>query len=584
MSSLTFKLFIICLSFVLTSVTIISHLSSQFVKAQVVERDQEFIVQILSKVNEYLALNFSSIQTILFSVDSFLDSGEYDELRFHKHLDTLYTMNLQSISNVYVIKSDYSMIGGRTITRIVNEPLPELEPVYRDTKADKISTTISKPYQSRFSGWTVTVSRVSRSNPSLVIAADINIDELEEKLLQIHAEEQIQLYIVENSGSIIATSRQDSVLVRKSTRIGDTPTEQIISDNRDSMFIPNQSQAENLLIKRHSPTYNWVLVAVSDGARLSRTLHKIDRHFMNLIIIGLLLSLLIAVMITRYIRRPVLGLTRKMKQVEQGKLDVRIATKRKDEFGYLSKSFDKMLNQINDLFMSLSKNKEWQKKLEIQVLQAQINPHFLYNTLGAISNVVRLGHLEQVDPVIRSLISILEYGIKDPSYQVPLKEELRNVKDYVTIQNIRYQREFRIVEAIDPRLLEIHVFRMFLQPIVENSIFHGYRGGREEGDIRISAFTDGRLLIIEIEDDGIGVSKEKRDTLLEPEEPAMEPGIVQRRKIGLANIHGRIRLHYGEQYGIRLMDTNKGTCVRVELPYVQEGDVENGENPLPDHR
>ncbi|RXZ79873.1 sensor histidine kinase [Paenibacillaceae bacterium] len=583
-SSLTFKLFMICLAFVLMCVMIISHLSSRFMKEQLTERDQEFVSHILSKVNEYLTLNFSSMQTILFSADSFLKLQPFDEMQLGRHLESLYEMNIQHTSNVYLVKEDYSIIGGRTITRIANQPLAELEEIYQAAKESPLSTKVSSLYYSRFSGWTVTMSRVSRHDPSLVIAVDLNISELEQKLLQIHHKEQIQLYLADYSGSILAHSNGARVRPLSPPRIGDLTMEDIMIANSNVLSVYGDADTEKLVVKLHSPTYNWLLVAVSDGSRLSGILSNIDAHFIQLTMIGLLLSLLTAMMITRYIRRPVFELIKKMRQVEQGRLDVQVATKRNDEFGYLSRTFDRMLQQISDLFNHLDANKELQKKLEIQVLQAQINPHFLYNTLGAISNVVRLGQLDKVDPVIRSLISILEYGIREPSYEISLQEELHNVRDYLVIQNIRYDKQFRLVEMIDPELQDFHVFRMFLQPIVENSIFHGYRGGREQGEIRIKAYESGSCVMVEVIDDGVGISQKKQEGLLLQKDNDGE-NAAQRNRIGLANIHGRIRLHYGEEYGLSLSgEPGKGTCVRAVFPKTHERGISDEANPLLDCR
>jgi len=583
-SSMTFKLFVFCLVFVLMCVTIISHLSSQFIRNHAEERDREFTGQILSKVNEYLALNFASMQSLLFSADFYLESKDIDELMFGQYLDLIYDMNIQYISNIYVIREDYSIIGGRTITRVVNEPLPELEPIYQKSRQSAFSSTISAPYVSRFSGRTVTVSRKSKYQPSLVVAVDINISELERKLLQIHDEEQVQLYIVDYSGSILATSGRDQ-RTAAADRIGDIPIERIMNADGSPIRFGSSKPSESLFVKYHSPAYNWLLVAVSDGSRLARTLDSINAHFIKLLSIGLLLSLITAVTITRYIRKPVYELIHKMKQVEIGKPGARPTKMRKDEFGYLSRTFDSMLRQINDLFNNVNEQKELQNKLEIQVLQAQINPHFLYNTLGAISSVVRLGRYDKVDPVIGSLISILEYGIKAPSYKVSLQEELQNVRNYIMIQNIRYNREFKLIEEIAPELRQFKVFRMFLQPIVENSIFHGYRGGREEGDIHIRVYRLDDRIAIDVIDYGIGISADRIGGLLEHEREAAYSEEDRRGHIGLANIHGRIKLHYGHAYGLHILQgPQKGTCVRALFPIPDEEGDEVEENQMSDRR
>lgn len=588
-SSLTFKLFVICLIFVLVCVLIIGQLSSHFVKKQLTNREQEFVGQILSKVNEYLTLNFSSMQTILFSVESFLEAKEEDGIQDNqlgRHLETLYEMNLQHISNVYVIRDNLSILGGRTVTRIVNEPMPELTTIYADSiDGGYFSTKISSLYYNRFSGWTITISRISRYDPSLVIAVDLNLVDLSQKLLMVHQQERIQLFIADYSGNVLVYSNgvksgvPDTIGIPET--IGGMEMEEIISANSSMITADGGPNGEKLVVKLHSPTYNWLLVAVSDGTRLAQILRQIDAHFVQLSLIGLLLSLVTSVFITRYIRKPVFALIGKMKQVEQGRLDVRLAMQRNDEFGYLSRTFDKMLLQISDLFRHLEEHKEQQKNLEIQVLQSQINPHFLYNTLGAVSNVVRLGQLDKVDPVIRSLISILEYGVRNPARKVSLQEELHNVRNYVIIQNIRYNKVFALVEEIDPELLDFKVFRMFLQPIVENSIFHGYKGGREAGEIRIAAYREKDRVVVEVADRGIGMDSDRLASLLEPR--AADEEQDPRCRIGLANIHGRIKLHYGPDYGLCITGgPHKGVCVRAEFPTIPREGTGNEPYSLPD--
>lgn len=202
-----------------------------------------------------------------------------------------------------------------------------------------------------------------------------------------------------------------------------------------------------------------------------------ETYYIELLAAGFLLSLFVSFVIAKYIRTPLYALKTKMKRVEQGLLTTTISINRNDEFGDLSRAFDRMLQQIVELIRGAELHNELERKLEIQVLQSQINPHFLYNTLGSISNVIRLGQIEKVDVVIESLISILEYGIADASEKVSLRQELQNVSDYIAIQNIRYNRNFQLIEDIEAGLIDFPVFRMLLQPLVENSIFHGYNGG-----------------------------------------------------------------------------------------------------------
>lgn len=297
---------------------------------------------------------------------------------------------------------------------------------------------------------------------------------------------------------------------------------------------------------------------------MKAALSRLETYYIELLAAGFLLSLFVSFFIAKYIRNPLYALKTKMKRVEQGSLTTTISINRNDEFGDLSRAFDRMLQQIVELIRGAELHNELERKLEIQVLQSQINPHFLYNTLGSISNVIRLGQIEKVDVVIESLISILEYGIADASEKVSLRQELQNVSDYIAIQNIRYNRNFHLIENIEAGLIDFPVFRMLLQPLVENSIFHGYNGGGIEGSITIHAYREGGNVIIEVVDQGEGIPTDKIKHIL-----ISEPGDVElkRKRIGLNNIHDRIRLHYGEQFGLQIISIPKEiTRVRALFP------------------
>jgi two-component system sensor histidine kinase YesM len=346
--------------------------------------------------------------------------------------------------------------------------------------------------------------------------------------------------------------------------IGETSGEQILDTNGSSMQVSTKEGNPVSILKQPTEKFNWFIISINDESRLEAALARLQTYYFGLLLAGLLLSLLISYFIAKYIRIPLYYLKAKMNRVEQGDLNVTISIKRSDEFGELSRAFDRMLQQIGELMQRSELQNELRRKLEIQVLQSQINPHFLYNTLGSISNVVRLGQLDKVDVVIGSLISLLEYGISEASEQVELRYELQNVSDYIAIQNIRYNRSFQLIEQIEEGLMAFPVFRMLLQPLVENSVFHGYSGGQLEGSIAIRAYGEGEFTVIEVEDQGVGITSDKLGHLLVPDSAGSEP---KRKRIGMNNIHERIKLHYGEQYGLHIVSIpGKGTKVRALFP------------------
>ncbi|CAM4443551.1 two-component system sensor histidine kinase YesM [Paenibacillus endophyticus] len=566
--SLPLKLFFIVFAFVLGCIILISQLSYRYVQKEIRTNDIYYTNQILDKVDQYFTVNFASFQTILFSVETSVNANIDKTEVIKEQLRELYELNSNYVSNIYLINRDLSIVGGSTPTRIFDEPLAERQPLFVAADKNRRTTFVSDPYKSKYSGWTVTMVRYLNGAPyPMAIAVDLDLNAIEETLFKINKQEQMNLALITASGKIIAgfSENRGPLTVQDHTfSIGETPAEQILDTTETSLQLHTKDGLPVSLLKKPTEKFNWTIISVNDESRLKAALTRLETYYIALLAAGLILSLFISFLIAKYIRNPLYALKTKMKRVEQGILTTTITINRDDEFGDLSRAFDRMLQQIVELIQRAELHNELERKLEIQVLQSQINPHFLYNTLGSISNVIRLGQIEKVDVVIGSLISLLEYGIDDASEKVSLRQELRNVADYIEIQNIRYNRNFQLIENIEAGLMDFPVFRMLLQPLVENSIFHGYNGGGIEGPITIHAYKDGGIVIIEVVDQGEGIPADKINRILISEPGDME---VKRKRIGLTNIHGRIRLHYGEQFGLQIISIPKETTrIRALFP------------------
>ncbi|WP_339242842.1 histidine kinase [Paenibacillus sp. FSL R5-0517] len=574
--SLPLKLFFIVFAFVLGCIILISQLSYRYVQKEIRTNDIYYTNQILDKVDQYFTVNFSSFQTILFSVETSVKANINHTEVIKEQLRELYELNSNYVSNIYLIKSDLSILGGSAPTRIFDEPLSERESLYDAADKNRRTTFVSEPYKSKYSGWTVTMVRYLNGAPfPMAIAVDLDLNAIEETLFKINKQEQMNLALITASGKIIAgfSENKGPLSIQDHTfSIGETSAEEILDTSETNLQLHTKDGIPVSLLKKPTEKFNWTIVSVNDESRLKAALSRLETYYIELLAAGLLLSLFISFMVAKFIRKPLYTLKTKMKQVEQGILTTTVTINRNDEFGDLSRAFDRMLQQIVELIRRAELHNELERKLEIQVLQSQINPHFLYNTLGSISNVIRLGQIEKVDVVIGSLISLLEYGIDDASEKVSLRQELRNVADYIEIQNIRYNRNFNLIEHIEAGLMDFPVFRMLLQPLVENSIFHGYNGGEIEGPITIHAYREEDYVIIEVVDQGEGIPADQLKHIL-ISEPSEEE--VKRKRIGLNNIHSRIRLHYGDQFGLDIISIPKEiTRIRALFPAeLQKGDA-----------
>lgn len=568
-SSLTLKLFIICFVFVSGTVFSISQLSYRFIANEIRGNNEYFLFQMLSKVDQYLTVSYTSLQTAILFVEAAhagAASAPLEELR--PQLQKVSELNSQYVKNMYLIKSDLSIVGGSVIASAFNDPSDDRGSLYEQAVGNPYSLIVSKSYVSRLSGWTITIGKLlPGSNPPAVLAVDIDLLGIEQTLLQFNREDSLNLILLDEDGRIVAGKPGSAGQLEPDTgffTINGVYSADIARTKVNIIRTEDGGKRVSLL-KRPATRFNWSIVSVNNETYLTRSLNRIEANYSWLLLVGSLLSLLVATVVTRYIRKPLGQLMRKMNQVRSGNLDADSHIARKDEFGLLANSFDQMLAQIRELIANLNVSKEMKRELEIQVLQSQINPHFLYNTLGSISNVVQLRRYEQVDPIIESLIHILEYGIADIAEPVTLRDEMENVRNYLYIQNIRYQQRFELKEEIEPDLLDYRVFRMLLQPLVENSLFHGYKGGRLQGPIFIRASRSGGDVVVEVADRGIGMNEEaQRKSLVAVRETERS---MNRRRIGLANIHQRIRLYYGEAYGLRISSSaGQGTSVKAVLP------------------
>lgn len=567
---ISLKLFFVCFVFVLASVLLISALSYRYIQNEIKDNRVAYANQVLSKVEQFLELYFQLLQNTLNSISS--SSGAWDDslMAAQMQLDKHYGDNIAYMSNIYLIKPDGAIIGSNPVTRVFNQTQPEWLSIYR--KAQQMPYYVSEPYAGTYSGWTVTIAKKIQAPSPLVVAIDLNLRAIEERLLKISLTDDYQLGIVALSGYRVARTLQSHEAIKETEyrlSVGDLSIDQLTSSKDEVLFATTAPDIPLTVVKKRMTRFEWVVFVLLDDSRLHVSMRRLQTYFVKLLAISLLLSLIVSSLVMRYIRGPVQYLMKKMREIREGNLNVKIVNRRTDEFGELAKSFEDMLARIRDLIGGLNASEEMKRRLEIQVLQSQINPHFLYNTLGAICNVVNLERYEEVDPIASALISILEYGIADSSHKVTLQQEVDNVNHYMYIQNIRYECRFQVAWNIPEELLDIRVPRMILQPIVENSLFHGYCGGQIQGEIAISAFRGEKGTTIEISDSGVGMETETASRILE--RGLTDESRPDRGRIGLYNIHKRIQLNYGDEYGV-VVSSKPGSGTKVRLLFPEGGE------------
>lgn len=286
----------------------------------------------------------------------------------------------------------------------------------------------------------------------------------------------------------------------------------------------------------------------------------------------LCLTIFLSYQIPLSITRPLRKLNEVTQQVAKGNLEVRSDVQTGDEVGVLSDSLNTMIDKINELLEQVTKEQVRLRKAEFELLQSQINPHFLYNTLDAIIWLAESGEQKKVVSMVGSLSEFFRTSLNRGKEIVHVKEELQHVRSYLEIQQVRYQDILKYEICVPEELGRYMIPKITIQPLVENALYHGIKNKRGSGKIEIRGRKEENNLVIEIEDDGIGISKER---LWQVKDGIQRKILTGKDIYGLYNVNERIRLNFGEEYGIDIQSIyGEGTLVRVLLPCQEENPEE----------
>lgn len=274
-----------------------------------------------------------------------------------------------------------------------------------------------------------------------------------------------------------------------------------------------------------------------------------------------LLCLFVASRLSSHLSQPILLLNRAMEKVKKGNLDTRVQMERADEFGQLAASFDAMTAQLDQYMKEQVAQQKKMNEVQIAMMQAQLNPHFLYNTLDTMKWVAKANHIPEIATLSAKLAKILRTSISSPQ-MITLKEEMELVDSYAEIQKIRFGGRFTFTSELPQELSGTFVPKLMIQPIVENAMIHGL-ADCDNGTIHVKVhrLEAQGLLCIEVTDDGCGISDEVLKCLNSRDREKLSG------HIGFYNVDMVIRLHYGDGYGLQAERRQEGgTCVRILLP------------------
>ena len=322
------------------------------------------------------------------------------------------------------------------------------------------------------------------------------------------------------------------------------------------------------LFSVYQEDYNLGAFSIMPKELLAKNEKVLNQNLLLITMIMLAVTSISFYFVSKSLSRPLEDMTKTVKRIQAGETHLRMENLKEDEAGELGKSFNNMLDQIEGLIAREYENKLLLNHAQYQALQAQINPHFLYNTLDTMGSIAEIDGCDQVSALCQSLAELFRYSLNMKKPFSTVSKEIVHLKNYIYIMNIRMQNQIRYTFDINDTILNDELPRISIQPLVENAINHGLKNYKGEKKIYICACPEEQNLVITVEDNGVGMSEERIRELFE-ESPDQGD---KRDSIGILNIHKRMRLLFGEQYGVKIESTpGKGTRVILTVPRKKQG-------------
>jgi two-component system, sensor histidine kinase YesM len=389
----------------------------------------------------------------------------------------------------------------------------------------------------------------------------VNLDgeKIVNRIGQIHLGQTGGFFVVNDEGTIVI----DGDLTKVGKLLPDTNMRNWVTQSNDAEFEYEAAGIRYYNIKQ--PLSNgWSVVGSVPIHEITDELTGIRRMIWTSTLGFALIAVLIGLILARQVTKPIKQLTSQMKLAETGDFTVRTEVRSQDEFGHMSRQFNKTIKRIDELIQEVHSVQESKRQAELRAVTHRIHPHFLFNTLSTIKWLVRYNQSSKAYDALSALVLLLEANMGKKGSFVTLGEEIDIVSRYISILEIRYDTEFRLHLDLDSEAMKFRIPRMLIQPLVENAIFHGLVPTGREGDIWVKATTHPDSILIEIKDNGRGISHEYMHMRnLEESDDAMPTGMTG---IGLMHVRDSIRLYYPPGSELWIMnDENGGATIQMKL-------------------
>lgn len=518
---------------------------------------EQSVTQVLNTIENYSNDILNKVNNMTEIVNESTDTNNIKE-----HMKTMVNIN-EDIVSIIIYDMDGNILdyqGNATLKSNIDNNLSFDKSLFSSNS----DYAITSPHvQNLFDGeypWVVTVCQKqwSNSHDKLVyVAMDIRFVSIARYIDDVGIGEHGYCFIVNRNDDLVYHPLQQLIYLDvKEERVNEVISYREGNTINDGVIYTVKDVSK----------FDWRVVGVS---YVNELVDDRATTAVELIIIIALIVMVFAVIIlfilSNKLTKPVRSLVDAMSTFEKNAVDFKYTPVRgASEFNKLSSSFEHMVIQIQELMDKVKKEEIALRKTELKALQAQINPHFLYNTLDSIQWMCEEEKTEDAIAMVGALAQLFRISISKGYELIPIEKEIQHAQNYLVIQSYRYKDQFSYHFDIDDEVLPYLCNKITIQPIIENALYHGISRMVDEGEILISVHKIDEDIIITIKDNGVGMSKEQVESILKKER-------TDSKGIGVKNVNDRIKIYFGDDYGIVVeSELDIGTTITIRIPAIME--------------
>lgn len=537
---------------------------------QVLSDSQKLIGQVEINLNTYLRSMMRSSDAVYYNV---IKKVDFDKDDISRELSLLYEANKDNLVSIACFTRDGELLGAAPVGSLKKNVNITAQSWFEDA-SDKMENLhfsdlhVQNIFENK-SGryyWVVSLSRgVELTNDGKmsggILLVDMNFSGIQQLFTEVNNDGKGYVYLIGRDGEIIYHPRQNLIfsnIIQENNQTASTYDEGVHNE---------EFQGEQRVVVVKTVGYTgWKIVSVVSKESLFSDLNQTRMMALLNLVLAIFLMIFVNQYVAVRITDPLKKLEKSIHGIEMKQQPV-VYIGGPPEIQHLGLTIRFMVEELQELTDKMVKEQEEKRKNELDALQSQINPHFLYNTLDSIMWMIESERYEDAVSMVQALGRLLRISLSRGKNVISVGDELQHARSYLAIQRYRYKNKFTSYFEVEPDIEQYKTIKLVIQPLIENAIYYGMEYMDGEGEIHIRAYTREQDLYLEVEDNGPGMPEEQVEHLLTGGEKARQKG----SGIGLKNVNQRIQLYFGTQYGLEIeSEPDEGTVVRIHIPKTTE--------------